>query len=388
MQCSAIDWIVGFSVFNSGGLSWIRFRIYRILPSSTDLGRRWAITTICLLIATSLLLIISPIQLHSRILVSSSAQSVGIGLWTSGSPFPAGNVEVGASGANDGILYYVGGQLQPSGHYTNAVYFASILSNGSIGKWTMSARPYPGAKGIWALQCPPYNGFVYCIGGNKVPGGTTNAVYYATVSTAGLGSWKSTTSYPLSIRFDSCVPYNGYMYCIGGSPNANSATKDVYYAQILTQGGLGKWTSTTSYPITTWAHCVADFGYLFCLSDYNGNAITNLTYYAQLSSAGVGAWKSGPNYPITKEKMQCVLSNNSIFCIGGGNGIGGKDGNQGVDNVFTAALSTSGFGSWQSTTSYPITIKDHSCSSSGGYIYCIGGDDPRTTNAAYFTRVV
>jgi len=346
-----------------------------------------------LLISISLMLILSSIQLQSRISISSAASSsapsiASIGSWISGSPFAAGNIEVGAAGAYNGILYHIGGQFQPGGDYTNGVYFAPIFSNGSIGKWTVGAYPYPGSNGICALQCPAYSGFVYCIGGNRVPGGTTNAVYYTTVSSTGLGAWNPTTSYPLNIRFESCVPYSGYMYCVGGSPSANSATKAVYYAQILPQGGLEKWMPTTSYPIKTWAHCVVDYGYVFCLSDYNGNAITNLTYYAQISSSGVGAWKSGPHYPITKEKMQCVLSSNSIFCIGGGNGIGGKDGNESVNNVFTASLSSSGFGSWQPATSYPVTIKDHSCTSYNDYLYCVGGDDPKTTNAVYYALVV
>ena len=316
-----------------------------------------------------------------------SSHLVTLGPWMNGTNF-SGNTEVGASGVYGGILYYIGGQLQPSGVYTNRVYYAPVLPNGTVEKWTLDAYAYPGAKGIWALQCPAYNGFVYCIGGNKEPGGTTSAVYFATIGSKGIGSWKSTTPYPLKIRFDSCVPYYGFMYCVGGSPSANRATNAVYYAAILAQGGLGKWYRTSSYPISTWAHCVISSGYIFCLSDYNGKLITNLTYYAQVSSSGIGQWKSGPHYPITKEKMQCVASNNSMFCIGGGNGVGGIDGNQAVNNVYSAALSSSGFGPWKSVTSYPIAIKDHSCTTYNGFIYCVGGDDTKTTNAVFFAQVV
>ena len=320
--------------------------------------------------------------------LNPSQHSATLGLWVSGTPFSPGNTEVGAAGAYNSILYYIGGQNQPSGLYTNQVFLASIHSDGSIGKWVMSVHSYPGARGIWALQCPAYNGFVYCIGGNKVPGGTTNAVYYSTIGSTGLGVWKSTASYPIKIRFESCVPYDGYMYCVGGSPDANFATNSVYYAQILSQGGLGTWYSTTSYPMNSWAHCVISSGYIFCLSDYNGKVITNPTFYAQVSSSGVGPWKSGPQYPITKEKMQCAASSNSIFCIGGGNGVGGIDGNQAVNNVYAATISSSGFGRWQPATSYPIAIKDHACATYNGFIYCVGGDDPKTTNAVYFAQVV
>ncbi len=326
-------------------------------------------------------------------LVSFSAQlapsrsTVGISSWTAGPVFPAGNIEVGAAGAYNGVLYYIGGEFHPSGAYTNGVYYSDLSSSGMMGAWKKSPHPYPGAKGIWALPCPAYNGFVYCIGGNKVPGGTTDAVYYTTVSTSGLGSWRTTTTYPINIRFESCVPYAAYMYCVGGSPSANGATDKVYYAPILSSGGLAGWSATTSYPIGAWSHCVADSGFIYCLSDYNGAAIANLTYYAPISSSGIGAWHQGPDYPITKEKMQCMETMNSMICVGGGNGLAGTDGTQGVDNVYVSALSSAGLGAWTQTTNYPLAIKDHSCATYNNYVYCVGGDDPKTTNLVYYGEV-
>ena len=323
----------------------------------------------------------------SELLTASNAQAVTLGPWQNGTPFLAGNTEVGATGAYNGILYYIGGEIQPTGKYSNSVYYTTIDSDGGIGSWAKSPNSYPGAGGIWALQCPSYDGFVYCIGGNKVPGGTTNAVYFASITAAGFGAWKSTTSYPIKIRFDSCIPYNGYMYCVGGSPSANSATKSTYFAPIESAGGLGTWSPTTSFPITAWTHCVAYSGFIYCEADYNGAAIADLTYYAPISTSGIGTWSAGPNYPITKEKIQCIEAMGSMICVGGGNGVGGLDGNQGVNNIYVSALSSTGLGNWMQTTSYPVTIKDHSCTTYNNYIYCIGGDDPKTTDAVYYSLI-
>ena len=132
-----------------------------------------------LLTNLSLLLIVATILLTTTSFAVTGSQMTSLNSWQSGIPYSPGSVEVGASGAYNGILYYVGGQIHPGGAYTNAVYFASILLSGSIGSWTKSQYPYPGSTGIWALPCPAYNGFVYCIGGNMVPGGTSKAVYFA-----------------------------------------------------------------------------------------------------------------------------------------------------------------------------------------------------------------
>ena len=318
---------------------------------------------------------------------ASGTTQATITSWQSGPPYSEGKIEVGASGAYNGILYYIGGQIHPGGAYTNGVYFSSIHLVNTLGPWTKSPHPYPGAKGIWALQCPPYNGFVYCIGGNQVPGGTTNSVYFASITSSGLGPWQTTSTYPIHIRFESCVPVSGFMYCVGGSPSGNKATRAVYFAPILGHGGLGTWSSTTAYPVSAWTHCVAYLGYLFCETDYNGTAITNVTYYASISSAGVETWHKGPDYPIAMEKMQCVQITGVMYCVGGGNGLGGLDGNRAVDSVYSIVISPAGFSGWVRQTNYPIPVKDHACSAYNTYIYCIGGDDPQATNAVYFAQM-
>jgi len=76
-------------------------------------------------------------------------------------------------------------------------------------------------------------------------------VYYALLSSGGVGAWTQTTSYPVDVSSQSCVVNSGYVYCIGGS-NA------VYYAP-LSSSGVGAWTQTMSYPGSAGAQsCVTD----------------------------------------------------------------------------------------------------------------------------------
>ena len=176
------------------------------------------------------------------------------------------------------------------------------------------------------------------------------------------------------------------MYCVGGSPSGNRATRAVYFAPILAMVDWEHGARPPRIPFLP-GRTALRTGVLFCETDYNGTAITNVTYYASISSAGVGTWHKGPDYPIAKEKMQCVQITGSMYCVGGGNGFGGLDGNQSVDSVYSTVISPAGFSGWVQQTNYPIPVKDHACSAFNTYIYCIGGDDPRATNAVFFAKV-
>src|SRR5208283_435956 len=57
-----------------------------------------------------------------------------------------------------------------------------------------------------------------------------------------LGAWTATTNFPSLVQGNSCVGYGGDIYCVGG-PSSNA----VYYAP-LSAAGIGAWTATTNYP--------------------------------------------------------------------------------------------------------------------------------------------
>ena len=76
----------------------------------------------------------------------------------------------------------------------------------------------------------------------------TTTIQSTTIATP--NTWIATASYPLSIDDQSCSPYNGYAYCIGGTQGGMSLTGSVYYARINSNGTPGNWMqTTTTYPI-------------------------------------------------------------------------------------------------------------------------------------------
>ncbi|MEM3661858.1 MAG: hypothetical protein QXG73_03450, partial [Candidatus Micrarchaeaceae archaeon] len=97
-----------------------------------------------------------------------------------------------------------------------------------------------------------YNGYIYCVGSSEVSPYTQ--VYYAPVSSTGIGTWTATTSYPVVMVDAGCSINNGYIYCVGTGEGGYAGTQ-VYYAPVSSTG-IGTWTATTSYPVgIDYAYC-------------------------------------------------------------------------------------------------------------------------------------
>src|SRR2546430_16472683 len=88
-------------------------------------------------------------------------------------------------------------------------------------------------------------------GGFGAPNGFTNVVYFASLSSSGVGSWSSATSYPLNVISPGCVVGSGFVYCIGGDTATHGPfggtftgfTMAVYFAS-LSSSGVGPLSST------------------------------------------------------------------------------------------------------------------------------------------------
>ena len=273
----------------------------------------------------------------------------------------------------------------------------------------------------WTQSCVESGGYIYCVGGLTGPSTVTNvtgAVYYAPLSSSGIGDWRNTTSYPTEIRSESCAAEAGTIYCVGGY--AGTTLSDAVYSAPLSSSGVGTWTNSTSYPFPEWlASCVASSSGIYCVG--GGTAASSLSstadvYFAPFSSTGVGQWVSTTSYPVSVKQQSCVSSSSEIYCVGGylstgvysaalspsGVGrwtnttgypftvganlascvvigqemfcVGGHTGSNVSSDVYHAAISASSVGQWVDSTSYPVAVWGESCVTSGGQIYCVGGE--------------
>jgi hypothetical protein len=276
-------------------------------------------------------------------------------------------------------IYCFGGQDYNQGP-RSSVYISSSLSSASanITGWTSSSNSYPSV--INGQSCVTYSSDVYCVGGTYDSGGDDIASsYYAPLSSSGVvGTWNATTAFPIAVDSQYCVASSSYIYCVAGNnetdgQNADAvATSSDWYAQLSTTG-IGNWTQTNSYPPDVYfPDCVSNGGYIYCVGglDSNDNALT-ATYYAPLSSSGIGSWTSTTAYPASLQGQNCVITSGNIYCVGGE---GSSEGSF-TSAVYYASVSSSGIGKWtQSKANYPDSaITD--CAVSGSYVYCIGGAD-------------
>lgn len=159
---------------------------------------------------------------------------------------------------------------------TNAVYYAQFSTNLSISGWNPTT-PYPEA--VAAASCTTTNGYIYCVGGNTSTGNTNN-VYYAKIAGNGaLGQWQQASSYPYKINSQSCVIVGQQIYCIGGEVGYQYA-KEIYYANILSNGSITKWIQAASYPLyVAGESCTSYNSTIYCVGGSNTGVATNYTYY-------------------------------------------------------------------------------------------------------------
>jgi len=297
--------------------------------------------------------------------VIGTANAPAVLKWGSSTAYP---IEVWTQSCvlSGGYVYCVGG-LSASNLATSAVdgvYYAPISSAG-IGTWA-NTTDYP--TSIRTASCVAEADTIYCVGGYS-NSALTDDVYYAPLSPLGVGSWTNTTSYPFPVWSTSCVASITGIYCVGGGTSNSSAlssTSSVYFAPF-SSSGLGQWTPTSDYPVMVKQQsCAASATDLYCVGGYDATAV----YYAPLESSGVGTWAATTGYPFTvgANLLSCVIIGDSIYCVGGHTGP-----NVSAD-VYSAQISTSGLRQWASDTSYPVAVWGESCVASADQIYCVGGE--------------
>jgi hypothetical protein len=304
------------------------------------------------------------------------------GTWKQTTSYPiqkgSGN-EAGCAEAS-GNIYCIDGDINGGIGTTNAVNSAPLSSNG-IGAWSSTTNyPIP----VEALSCLSYSNTIYCIGGDSyTPAADYNSVYYAKVlSNGNLGAWQSTTPYPLKEDSAGCLLDSNTIYCVAGmyaQTNPPIFYNSVYYAPILISGGLGAWQSATPYPLSEEdASCNLYSNTIYCIGGLPGKGpmnswmLTSNTYYVPIKSDGsLGSWTQTTSYPTIIGIFDCLIGYGVISCPGGiFNGYSASL--PSMRASYSAPLSSNGIGAWSSTTPYPVNaIPD--CIAYNNYTYCAGG---------------
>jgi YVTN family beta-propeller protein len=225
----------------------------------------------------------------------------GIGAWASTTPYPS-QIEAENCVTANSYIYCVGGG-------SSSVYYAALSSNG-VGAWTATSS-YP--VGISGPSCSVSGGYIFCAGGtSSVTRNPIDNVYSATIASNGIGTWTATTPYPIATSYN-CIPSNGYIYCIS-SPYYPPRS---YYAAV-SGSSLGAWNLSTTYPKSGsyeiyLESCVPYNGYAYCVGGYSyiGASYLSNAYYATTSATGAGTWTATTPYPVGVGAQSCVYGSSS-----------------------------------------------------------------------------
>ncbi|HUK79588.1 MAG TPA: hypothetical protein VLU91_02865 [Nitrososphaerales archaeon] len=218
---------------------------------------------------------------------ASAPGSGSLGNWNPTTKYPI-PVDSQSCVAASSYIYCVGGNNETDGSNvdatpTNSVWFAPLSASG-IGNWSLTTA-YP--ANVYYPSCYAAASDIYCVGGADGNDNSLGTAYYAPLSSSGVGPWTSTESYPVAGTGQACVIDSGEMFCVGGETSGGSSptyTNAVYYAPI-SSGGIGTWKQSPSYPVSVGTTCAALSGDIYCMGGFTGGSTeNNVVEYASLAS--------------------------------------------------------------------------------------------------------
>lgn len=188
--------------------------------------------------------------------------------------------------ASSGYVYCVAGDNETDGSNndatpTNQAFYAPLSSSG-IGQWG-NTTDYP--TNIIFPSCFSGDGYIYCVGGTDQNGNPLASSYYAQLTPSGIGPWTSTTPYPVAASGQACAIAAGTIYCVGGETTSGTNTNAVYYAPISSTG-IGNWKQASAYPNGVMTTCFISTGSLYCVGGADNSQVgeNGEVYYASLAS--------------------------------------------------------------------------------------------------------
>jgi hypothetical protein len=214
-----------------------------------------------------------------------------LGNWSPTTSYPIA-IDTQSCVASSSLIYCVGGYNETGGTSSESTMSSSVwyaqLSSSGISSWTLTTS-YP--SNVYIPVCSAANSYIYCVGGADINDNSLNTVYYAELTGTGVGAWSQTTSYPVSESGQACVASSENIYCVAGvtaegsSSSSPSYTNAVYYAPV-SSGGVGTWKQAANYPISVETTCAVSSGNLYCVGGFDGSSAgeNNAVDYASLVS--------------------------------------------------------------------------------------------------------
>ena len=356
----------------------------------------------------------------NNIYVATISSDGTINSWVSGGSFPS-NVSGHAWFVTKNRVYIVGGGS--GGIYSNAIYTATINSDGTLGSWSLNDRHLPEA--VAAAQFFTTKNTAYVIGGYN-NAGYLSRTYHAPINPDGtLGEWvASPNAIPQQYwGGETFVTKNRVYICAGQIGSAGTLNSTImsatlngglndyssYYSEDTTNymlGGSGRpweqqyqintthngditgWTNTTSLPVGLGQATVfATKNKIYLAGGYSASAggVVNTVYSTTVNADGtLGAWTTGAALPYNVCVAVAIVAKNKIYLIGGSNGTSQ------ISTILIASINADGtLGTWtQSSSSLPVGISSPVGCITKNRIYIIGGYASGAFSAATYSAQI
>jgi hypothetical protein len=267
-------------------------------------------------------------------------------------------------------VYAIGGDVDmtpatPFG-WTNSVEYAAIQADGSLGPWQLTS----------ALNTPRYtaaaaaaDGYLYVMGGGPTVFSAGSSERAQILPDGSLGPWQLSGNLAVPRYQSAAVVVGGYLYLLGGSPVGGGIIASIERAAIMADGSLGPFAETAPLPVARTTHAAATWGgHVYVL----GGAVADATYqsviYADvLPDGSLGSWNSTSSLTSQRFWSAAGIVDGTLYAIGGLPTCTGVEG---------AAVQTDGsLGPWAATTAMQSSRCYASSGASTTHLYAVGGYD-------------
>ena len=202
-------------------------------------------------------------------------------------------------------LYVIGGNIRGKGNkyteeYVLTVEKAYINPDGTLQKWTQTT-PLPANRSYIHNSTLALNDIVYVVMGvDGQKNMATKTIFWTRPRIDGhLEPWRESPPYPgPGIKLSTAVATPGYIHVLGGKDMNNDPVSEAWCAKVGSEGSILGWEKGAPLPITLYFHCSAIAGgrvWVWGGLKDNKMTLNKQIFSAQILSSGkIGKWTLCP----------------------------------------------------------------------------------------------
>lgn len=205
-------------------------------------------------------------------------------------------------------------------HNNGATWYAPLQSNGVSGTWIQTSAQSTLRISATVVATADT---IYSVGGHWTAGTPTTFVQFAKINTdAALGSWTAASSFNTRRSDPAVTIKDGYIYVAGGWSANFTFLNSVEFAEILSDGSLGSWQTTTSMQtLRPHATIAAINGYLYAFGGGRHGYATSTVERALINPDGsIGTWTYDLSLPESRTNHGLFILGNKVYIVGGYDG--------------------------------------------------------------------